>query len=188
MDTSIPSKEECFKLLRFYKVPKHIIQHSLKVSNVAIYLSKELNKVGEKLNLNMVEAASLLHDIAKMVDIQKGLNHALEGEKILRKLGYNRVGEIVGQHILLKNFCFSCKISEEEIVNYADKRVKETQIVDLKERFEDIKRRYGGHVKDTTIIIKFMDKLEKQSFRLEEKIFLRLPFKPEDLSKKLGEH
>ena len=63
--------------------------------------------------------------------------------KLLKGMGYERVGEVVAQHIWLCKEGDPSSVSEEEIVNYADKRVMHDRIVSLEERFSDLKERYG---------------------------------------------
>jgi HD superfamily phosphodiesterase len=48
-----------------YGMLENIVAHSLEVARVALILSIELNKKGQKIDLGLVEAASLLHDLTK---------------------------------------------------------------------------------------------------------------------------
>jgi hypothetical protein len=68
-------------------------------------------------------------------------------------------------------------ISEEEVVNYADKRVQHDQIVTLEERFSDLKNRYG---KDQSGFLQ-LEQLKKATFEIETKIFSILEIDPKDL-------
>jgi hypothetical protein len=68
-------------------------------------------------------------------------------------------------------------VSEEEVVNYADKRVQHDRIVSLRERFVDLKERYGK----SRSSFERLDDLEKATFELEEKIFSILEINPGDL-------
>ena len=61
----IPPREECLRLMGEYGMLENIIAHSLKVARVALFLSMELNKKGQRVDLGLVEAASLLHDLTK---------------------------------------------------------------------------------------------------------------------------
>ena len=124
---------------------------------VALFLAEELNKRGQRIDLCLVEAASLLHDIAKT-----NLSENERGPCRIRLqspegIGYERVGEIVAQHVWLKREGDPSSVSEEEVVNYADKRVRHDQIVSLEERFKDLKRRYG---KDQSSI-DYLERMEK---------------------------
>ncbi len=174
---TIPSREECLKLMGEYGMLENIISHSLKVAKVALFLSVELNKRGQKIDLGLVEAASLLHDLTKTECLKTKQDHARTGCELLKKIGYEKLGEIVARHIWLgKEIDPSC-MCEEEIVNYADKRVMHDRVVSLKERFRDLKERYGkqGRTED------YMDHLQDETLEIENKIFLILQTTPDDL-------
>ncbi len=100
-----------------------------------LFLSEELNKKGQSIDLRLVEAAALLHDIAKTVCLQTKEDHTRAGCCLLKEIGYDRIGEIVAQHVWLLKEGDPSSVSEEEVVNYADKRVRHDQIVSLDERF-----------------------------------------------------
>ncbi|WP_051920430.1 HD domain-containing protein [Thermodesulfobacterium hydrogeniphilum] len=170
----IPSIEECYKLLKEEKVPEHIIRHSEKVALVSLFIGGCLKEKGEDLNLPLLLAGALLHDIKKYESILTGINHAEAGYKLLKSLGYKRVAEIVKNHIYLNLDLYS-PIKEDEIVFYADKRVKHEQIVSLKERFIDLKERYGRNPKS----LARLQFLEKITYLIENRIFNKLPFSPE---------
>ncbi len=134
--------EKAILLLIKHKVPEHIIHHSYKVTKISFFICEELEKKNLKVNKDLCIFASLLHDITKYQSIiNKGEDHSLTGGKLLRSLGYPDIAEIIESHVELKNLNY-LKI-EKEIVFYSDKRVKHHEIVSLKERYEDLKRRYG---------------------------------------------
>jgi len=173
----IPNREECLRLMGEYGMLENIISHSLKVAKVALFLSVELNKKGQKIDLGLVEAASLLHDLTKTQCLKSKEDHARTGCQLLKKMGYERVGEIVARHIWLGEESNPSCVCEEEIVNYADKRVMHDRVVSLKDRFRDLKERYGkqGRTED------YMDHLQDETFGIENKIFLILQSTPDDL-------
>ncbi|WP_457756094.1 HD domain-containing protein [Thermodesulfatator indicus] len=173
----IPNRERCYEILRENQVPPHIVKHCEVVTKVALYLARELNRVDEDLDLALIEAAALLHDVTKHLSLKSGEDHALSGQKLLEQLGYPEVARIVGQHVFLKPGPPGAPIREEEVVFYADKRVKHTEIVSLKERFRDLKVRYGKTV-HSLIKIEHMESLCKL---LERRLFKKLPFNPERL-------
>lgn len=178
----VPTKRECLNLLSRYNGMENIIRHSIKVAEVAIIISTALNSKGEDLNLNVVEAAALLHDITKAESLDSGEDHSLTAYRLLRDLGYERIAEIVHQHVFLAESCDSAGVSEEEVVNYSDKRVRHDEIVTLEERFDDLRVRY---CKDEDAR-KWMDQLEALCYRVENKICAKLDTKPEQLVLSLG--
>lgn len=176
----IPTREECLRLMRQYGMLENIIYHSLKVAKVATFIAKELNKMGHRIDIDLVEASSLLHDLTKTRCLQTGEDHAKTGCQLLRELGFERVGEIVREHIQISKIKDSSKVSEGEIVNYADKRVLHDRVVSLEDRFKDLKLRYGMSKKGIDII----GELEKKTFEIEEKIFSILKISPNEIFSK----
>ena len=174
----VPSREECLDMMKRYNGMENIIRHSIKVAEVALSISTALNRKGENLNLNVVEAAALLHDITKAESLDSGEDHSLTAYRLLRKLGYDRIAEVVRQHVFLLKDADSPWVSEEEVVNYSDKRVLHDQIVSLRERFDDLRARYckdeGGK--------KWMDQFEALCYSNENKICLKLDIGPEELA------
>jgi len=177
----VPSVDESYTLLKQYHVPDHIIQHSEMVCKVAVFLADELNSQGENLSIAEIEAAALLHDITKMEGIETRQDHAKTGKELLHKLGFKRIGEIVAEHVKLHEGRNSLTISEEELINYSDKRVMHTRVVTLSERFADLQKRYGIKDLDTTIINRIR-MLESETYELENRIFSKLNFTPKELS------
>ena len=179
--SKVPSIDKCYKLLKTYHVPDHIVQHSKTVCKVAVLLAEELNEHGENLSVPQIQAAAFLHDITKMEDLNTGQDHAKTGKELLLKLGFQRIGEIVSEHIKLQEGRNSPPLSEEEIINYSDKRVMHTKLVTLAERFADLGKRYGvkGMDKNAT---KRIRALKYETYDLEKRIFAKLDFTPEKLS------
>ena len=173
----IPTREECLRLMEQYGMLENIVHHSLEVAKVALFLSFELNRKGQRIDLGLVEAASLLHDLTKTECLKTKEDNAQTGFQVLKGMGYERVGEVVAEHIQISKAKDSSWISEKEVVNYADKRVQHDRIVSLRERFADLKDRYG---KDK-IASHQMEKLEKDTLEIEKKIFSIIEINPDDL-------
>jgi uncharacterized protein len=173
----IPDREECLRLMERYGMLRNIISHSLEVTRVALFLSAELNKRGQRIDLRLVEAASLLHDISKTECLRTKEDHSRVGHRLLKEIGYEKVGGIVAQHVWLDGERDPAAVSEEEVVNYADKRVRHDQIVSLDERFQDLRNRYGKN--DWSI--SYLEGLEKMILGIENKIFMILKINPDDI-------
>lgn len=173
----IPTREECFKLMAEYGMLNHIIGHSIEVARIALFLSMELNKRGQRIDLGLVEAASLLHDLSKTECLKTKEDHAETGSRLLKVLGYERVGEVVAQHIQLSKGKDPSLVSEEEVVNYADKRIQHDQIVSLEQRFSDLQDRYG---KDERAFGQ-LEQLKNATLEIETKIFSILEIDSNDL-------
>jgi len=175
----IPKPEECFLLLQRYGVPPNVVEHSRKVYQVAMFLCKELNLLDEGLEPGLVEAASLLHDIAKVASFKTGESHSQAGARLLQEQGFDEVAEIVRQHVVLDSGADHGRVTEAALVNYADKRVQHTRVVSLAERFEDLRERYGK----TPEARAWLASLEGENRLLEARIFQKIPILPESLAR-----
>lgn len=172
-------RERCLDLLQRYQVPEHIVSHSLRVAQVGVFIATHLKMAGEDLDIGLVEAGGLLHDITKMESIHTKQDHALSAFRLLETLGYHAVADIARQHVRLDwNIRHNPIITEALLVNYADKRVKHTSVVTLSERFEDLLRRYGTTPERREIIRKLHDEIVK----IEPLIFTRLDIGPARLN------
>ncbi|MDP2992293.1 MAG: HDIG domain-containing protein, partial [Deltaproteobacteria bacterium] len=69
-----------------YKVMDHVRQHCRKVAEVTLFIADKLMAGGIKLNIPLIEAAALLHDITKIEALEQGENHAETGADLLEKL------------------------------------------------------------------------------------------------------
>jgi len=129
-NTAAPNRMECYAIQKLYNMPENIIAHCLKVSEVSINILGSLESSGYKLNKEALEAAALLHDIAR-----KEKNHALAGEKILKEIGYEYVGYIISTHMDI-DVDENGKVTENEILYLSDKLVKDDKIIPIKERMK----------------------------------------------------
>jgi uncharacterized protein len=164
----IPGAMRCFQLMNLHHMLPNIMQHCIMVCKVALTISKDLNKNAEKLNLDMIRAAALLHDITKTMSLKTGENHAETGSQLLIRAGYGDIAEIVAKHI---NPGTSGKpITEAKIVSYADKRVLHDKVVSLDDRFAYLMERYG---KNETAVFR-INNTKKLALEIETRIFAKL--------------
>ncbi len=182
---NIPSREKCFELIREMEMMEHIVAHSIQVCRVALFLTDHLNAKRASLNRELVMASALLHDITKTRSFETGENHAETGGRLLAELDYPEVADIVAQHVKLRSYDGPDTFPDEAgIVNYADKRVLHDKIVTFSQRMDYIVERYG-HIGEFG---KKLSWIWEKSVDLEERIFSRLDFEPDDLMEllKLG--
>ena len=156
---------------------ENIVAHSLQVCRVATCLLDHLKLKGIHLDSQLVQAAALLHDITKTRSFKTAENHALTGAQYLIDSGYPEVGNLVRQHVRLDDYSKDKKLTEAEIVNYADKRVLHDRIVPLAERMNYIIEKYGTQPEHRQRIRLLWDKTKD----LEKQIFSYFPFPPDDL-------
>lgn len=174
---AIPDYAACLELMARHQMPEHVARHSRVVCALALYLTCELEKQGLKPNHELVRASGLLHDITKRYSFNRSLDHALTGAKLLKKLGYGPVALIVRQHVRLSSARPPGRISEVEVVNYADKRVVNDEVTSLAERFAYIKNRYAR----TEEARAYIDLYTSQILQLEKEIFDIIPGGPDQL-------
>ncbi|HIJ54920.1 MAG TPA: HD domain-containing protein [Deltaproteobacteria bacterium] len=173
----IPSSNKCLDLMRSMDMMEHIVTHSRRVCQVAACIAENLNHQSRQPNLKLVIASALLHDITKTRSFKTGENHAVTGARLLERLGYREVADIVRQHVRLDTYSASDSITEAEIVNYADKRVLHDQVVGLNERKDYIFEKYGKTPENRNRL----NWLWKETKHLEGRIFQHMPFDPEQL-------
>jgi len=180
---NIPSKKECFKLIKKMEMMEHIIDHSIMVSNVARFLSLKLKKKNQNLDIRLATSAALLHDITKTRSFTTKELHSETGGQVMTDLGYPEIGDIIRQHVILDSYENDSPVSEQEIVNYSDKRILHDKVVSLSKRLEYIKIRYGTREKFRSNI----QIMWENTLKLEKKIFKPLDFTPDQLSECLIE-
>lgn len=164
----IPTTEECIKLLDEFNVPENVRQHSFSVNKVSMFIAKKLKGKGININLDLVNAASLLHDLDKIETLYDMDQHGKLSQKWFNERNHSKVGEVVRRHKTMKYV----KTWEDKIVNYSDKRCSGGKIVSLKERYEYIRKTYAEV---------FEEHHETDSFKLEKEIFNKLDTNPEDI-------
>ena len=129
----IPSRKTCIDLLDSYGTPQHVIRHCLAVTDTALRIARALNNEGYDLNLPLLEAAALLHDIAR---VEK--NHGVKGAIVLEKYGYRQVAKLVKGHMYYATNPEKEKINEQDILCLADRMVREDVYVGLEVRMRTV--------------------------------------------------
>jgi putative nucleotidyltransferase with HDIG domain len=181
LNYEIPSIRECRVLLtKKFPIARPLLEHCQKVAQVALCLAEELNRSEGQLNLDLVMAAGLLHDLAKGQP-----NHAKTGERILKEVGFPAVAKIVGTHtdIFPRE---NDQLIEEEVLYLADKMVRGNQLMLLQESYQIAKERFASDPQTGLVAAKrwahaflIKEKVEKRIGR-EVHFFLAEPV-PNDL-------
>lgn len=145
------SYEDCIYLLSYFNVSKSIVNHVIKVKQICEDLSNSINKDKEIINVSLINAASILHDIKR-----KEKNHDDLGADLLHSLGYDKIANIVRSHMKL-NEKMECLVNENTILYYGDKLVVEDEFSDLDKRF---KEKFNKYKRDKEIQENIMRKYE----------------------------
>ena len=153
---NIPSREECMQILAKNKTPSNVIDHSKAVCKIAEEITDNLIKKGFNVNKDLVIVSALPHDTERVKD-----NHVEEGAKLLKAMGFPEIANIVKKHSLngIDKEENQPQTYEEKIILYADKRVIKDKIVTLKERFDDLEKRYNINLSKE---FEFMKKIEAE--------------------------
>lgn len=144
----LPDREDCLRILKNAGASQRLIEHSCAVEKLAIEMAERCGA-----DLDMVRAASLLHDIAKTSTL--GIDHALKGSEILQEMNIDhRIVEIVRKHtgagisreearnLSLPDLDYIPRTTEEMIVAHADNLVMGNGFVHV-EVIQDMYRRKG---------------------------------------------
>lgn len=121
-----PTKDECERLLNEYKTPDHVKGHCRAVANTAVTVAKALNDNDFDLDIELIQAAGLLHDIARVED-----RHWDVGADLMTKLGYEEESKIIKVHMTYSPFSHIDQVTETDMVCLGDRLVKEDQYVGL---------------------------------------------------------
>lgn len=134
----IPSLEQSQALWEKYHLPENKRRHVTLVAQVAQSLAKRLEqKLGpDRVNLQLLVAGALLHDIDKAVDRLPGEQHPDAAVRVLTEEGMEEVAALVKTHPLhaISDPALSPKTWEEKLLYLADKMVK-YDIITVDERF-----------------------------------------------------
>jgi len=132
----ILSPAECHALLvEILKVPPAVWAHGRAVAEQALRIGRALTAADCRLDLSLIYAAALVHDVARAEP-----DHARRGADILREWDMPRMAEIVEAHMDL-NVPMEGPIREAEVVFLADKLI-------CGDRWVGIDRRFSARLQD----------------------------------------
>ncbi len=201
----LPTRKECFEIIRRYCVPPQIVKHCLAVAKLAVFLAHKLKDNAVAVNVDLVDRAGLLHDILRVCDMKESEYRQFEKpvterDKATWRLLKERYDgicheETAGELLKAKYPALALAIKkhryaalldekdrpstwEEKLVYYADKRVMHDRIVPLKERLQEAHKRnvpLCGIEAQSQIKTAKVDCL---IFELEEEIFSKIGLNP----------
>jgi broad specificity phosphatase PhoE/CTP:molybdopterin cytidylyltransferase MocA len=157
----IPTERECRAILRMHGGTELLIAHSRMVAEIAGRLAVGLKRAGFDLNLDLITASGLLHDLAK-----GQADHARAGAEILEKLGYGEVARVVELHTDLGQKKLS--MDESDLVYLADKFVKGDLPVSLEQRFDGPMKKFAARSEVIKAVQRRLDDARTLKERLEK--------------------
>ena len=85
MSSELPNREQALGLLRKYKCSPQVISHCLAVADLAVETAGKLEEKGHKIDIDLVEAGALLHDLGRSKT--HGVDHGVVGAKLAESAG-----------------------------------------------------------------------------------------------------
>lgn len=159
----IPSKNACLELLHSYGTPPHVIAHCNAVADTAVRIGQLLKEKGLPIDLDLLEGASLLHDIARTEE-----NHGVKGARIAIRHGYHKTGKLIKRHMFYISDPYHDRIDEQDILCLADRMIKEDQYVGLETRMKSVLDKYSDDPVATVRILQRLDENRILIRRIEE--------------------
>ena len=142
MSSLLPNREQAIELLRKNHCPPQVINHCVAVADLALETSNKLLANGLKVDLELVEAGALLHDLGRSKN--HTVDHGLMGAQIAQSIGLpESVISIIKRHvgggITAKEAArfgwpkdiYTPQTLEEKIVSYADKLIDHSKRVSI---------------------------------------------------------
>jgi uncharacterized protein len=150
VNSLLPSREQAIELLRNNKCPPQVIRHCIAVTDLAVETAKHLEEKGITIDVDLVEAGALLHDLGRSKN--HTVDHAIIGAQMAQNIGLpESVIRIIKRHVGAgisadeaaklgwPKDTYMPQTLEEKVVCYADKLIDhgkrkpiETEIAKLK--------------------------------------------------------
>lgn len=143
---AVPDLDRAEEILASYDLPDGIVRHSEGVLRVAAEAARLLRAADVPVDVGLVEAAALLHDIDKLRIRESGGEHGIVGAAELEKMGYPELAMPVASHPV------SCLLDDDRfprgwpsvLVAIADRHVAQ-EFMTIDERLDDMAGRYPEH-------------------------------------------
>jgi len=206
---NLPTPKECQAIIEEHHVPPHIVKHSLAVAKLAVFLAQRLTEKGMTVDVNLVDRACLLHDIARICDFKEldfnrfeqpvtaedkakwrqlrakyeGIPHEYAACDILKDK-FPVLALTIKKHRYIGILDEEEKPNtwEEKLVYYADKRIMHDNIVSLEERLTEAHKR-NVFFYDTEAQSKIITaKVDPLIYRLEKEIFDEIGLSPLEIT------
>ena len=153
MSTGLPNREQAIKLLETNHCPPQVISHCIAVTDLALQIACKLQGRGYTIDLGLVEAGGLLHDLGRSKT--HAVDHGVVGAQIaltleLPQAVINIIKRHVGAGITPEEAewfgwpkdNYIPETLEEKVVCYADKRIDHDQKTPIEGEIERLQK--GG--------------------------------------------
>ena len=143
---AVPDRPTARRLLDDAGLPDGIVVHSEGVARVAAAAARIVAGAGIPVDVELVEAAALLHDIDKVEIRRSGGEHGIVGARRLEAAGYPELAIPVASHPIM------CLLDDDRfpigwpsvLLAVADRHVGQ-EFVTVDERLDDMRARHPEH-------------------------------------------
>jgi len=138
----LPNREQAIELLHKNKCPQQVINHCIAVANLALETAEKISANGLEVNLELVEAGAILHDLGRSKN--HSVDHGLIGAQMAQSMGLpESVISIIKRHVGggitaeeaawfgWPKEIYAPQTLEEKIVSYADKLISHSKRVPI---------------------------------------------------------
>ncbi|MDR3295943.1 MAG: TIGR03960 family B12-binding radical SAM protein [Clostridiales Family XIII bacterium] len=164
-----PAKEECLRILKENRSPDHVVRHCLAVAGVAEKIGTALTDAGLRLDIELIFAAAMLHDVCRAET-----QHDQAGGALLRALNHAPVAELVEQHMKHRFPVNVEAVREIDVLCLSDRVVREDVFVGFEKRMEDVAARFAGNPEALSAITENVQSTRTLIRQIEEKTGARL--------------
>lgn len=150
----IPSREEAICIMKRAGCSQSIIEHCISVTKIALELAEEIRRNGREVDIKLVEAGALLHDIGRCRT--HSVEHGAIGGQMAREMGLPEpIAKIIERHVGggitpaeaerlgMKGGNYMPETLEEKVVAYADKLIEGDRRVQIEETIEKFAEELG---------------------------------------------
>ena len=148
---SVPTRQQAAAIVVGLSPNERLLQHSTVVAEIAAFLATAMARRGVAVDVDLVAAAALLHDIDKMLpddDPLRALGHGAAGAEWLSERGFAELAPAVASHPVMamgtaatyEDWAAAAGLAGQ-VVTYADKRGRQ-QLITLEDRFARWHERY----------------------------------------------
>lgn len=142
MSERLPSKEQAIALLKDSGCSDYVISHCIAVAELSLEIANKLQNKGLTINLALVEAGALLHDVGRSKT--HTVDHAVVGAQIAKSLGLpESIIKIIKRHVGAgitaeeakwlgwPQDVYTPQSLEEKVVSYADKLIDKSERITI---------------------------------------------------------
>jgi uncharacterized protein len=170
------TREQALRVLRDVGCQPNVIRHSLAVERKALEIAEKISENGHAVDIKLVGLGAILHDIGRAKT--HGIEHGVEGAKILRRKGLGRFADFAELHIGagipageakelgLPERDFMPRTLEEKIVTYADKLIVGAEPAP----FREVRGQFEAMLGKDHPALKRLDALHEEIQRLQGEI------------------